>query len=716
MKKLLLSLLLLLGCLLPLRAEEELVSTLSVITVDKWKNIPHNQSYAYANPSDDGKWTLVNFNLNLEGKKGDYTRGKWTYAACGAKNTIDGSAYIYNNKPSKYKINKVVMHLATCNQTVLSKVNSITLSVLEDPEEEATAANTIKATLPKQTGSGTSATFSPSADITFEIPEELQSEKRIYKIAINYTNNTKTAGVLAFDTVKYYMNKSDKKEDWPWDAYFESKYDIYAGQSMDFNALIPTEENDPVLSYEIDGDTSTAGTLENGVFTAAENAIGQSVKINYSWESTEKWYTGSSSLTLNVIAHPKEICDVLNTTNFGFQKEDQPEYVDKTYTSIETGIVYTAHLSCNKIDDEDSEMVMTYKGSDSGIVVTDNINGYHLTRIAVSWSGATENGETIEIYGKKYSPYTEVSNLYSDEISESGYVIGIVNDPEDTDEANIDFQDAAKYIGIRSLSPGVEYINEIRLYWVKTEDEVGPSTLESPIVLVSSSITNTDETNVVDSGTLIAVQNPDNRTIDYKVYFNGDNTKFARMTDGYLNVRPGIFDDVTINPGELYTPTVVASREEDGTLVTKESVCPSFLTQPNIYLTPSFEENSSLIARQISLEVANPNAKVYYSTTKSMDNAEEYTGPVELAAGADILFWCELEADTDTRATTTYTSPAVFFQNNEAAPVSVEGIAADENAEVRYFDLQGRAVKADRLNPGIYIRIRGSKASKILVR
>lgn len=365
----------------------------------------------------------------------------------------------------------------------------------------------------------------------------------------------------------------------------------------------------------------------------------------------------------------------------------------------------------------------------AGFVVTANPNNYYLARVDVIWNSHTKTNKKLHLYGKS-SAYSKVADLYINGGALRGTEIAWIVDPDDTDEIWTSIADAYDYIGIYSGGEGAEYINAITLYWVKREAAVGPAPIEVPDVVITGTSADAEETNLLTAGTTIGIAVPENMYTSYRVYFNGNSGNWLEMPEGSILIRPGEYGSIlgipgtshpetstiTFKSGELYTPTVVAYRTADNILEEKETVCDPFLTQPAMSVTPSMAENTALVPRSVQFYVTNPAAKIYYSTTKSMDNAVAYTGPVELAAGADILFWCELEADTDTRATTTYTSPAVFFQNNEAAPVSVEGIAADENAEVRYFDLQGRAVKADRLNPGIYIRIRGSKASKILVR
>lgn len=58
-----------------------------------------------------------------------------------------------------------------------------------------------------------------------------------------------------------------------------------------------------------------------------------------------------------------------------------------------------------------------------------------------------------------------------------------------------------------------------------------------------------------------------------------------------------------------------------------------------------------------------------------------------------------------------------IFTTIEALPSSgVEGIEADVNAPVEYYNLQGQKVAAESLVPGIYVIRQGNKASKVLVK
>ena len=46
----------------------------------------------------------------------------------------------------------------------------------------------------------------------------------------------------------------------------------------------------------------------------------------------------------------------------------------------------------------------------------------------------------------------------------------------------------------------------------------------------------------------------------------------------------------------------------------------------------------------------------------------------------------------------------------------IAGIAADENAPVQYYNLNGMQVSADNMTPGVYVRRQGNTAVKVLVK
>lgn len=65
-----------------------------------------------------------------------------------------------------------------------------------------------------------------------------------------------------------------------------------------------------------------------------------------------------------------------------------------------------------------------------------------------------------------------------------------------------------------------------------------------------------------------------------------------------------------------------------------------------------------------------------------------------------------------------YVDGIEVFYNGETS--GIESVSADAevdvNAPVRYYNLNGLLLNGNQLAPGIYIRVQGSNASKILVK
>jgi hypothetical protein len=52
----------------------------------------------------------------------------------------------------------------------------------------------------------------------------------------------------------------------------------------------------------------------------------------------------------------------------------------------------------------------------------------------------------------------------------------------------------------------------------------------------------------------------------------------------------------------------------------------------------------------------------------------------------------------------------------EGETTGVESVMADQNSDVKYFNLNGVSVKADKLVPGVYIKVANGRAQKVLVK
>lgn len=126
-------------------------------------------------------------------------------------------------------------------------------------------------------------------------------------------------------------------------------------------------------------------------------------------------------------------------------------YSDWTYTSTTSGVSYAGQSA----GDKDSIQLRS-KNNNSGIVVTAN-SGSKVSSISVVWDNGTENGRTLNIYGKN-SAYTAPTDLYG---NNAGTLLGtIVKGTSTSFTITGDYE----YIGLRSDASAM-YLDSISIQW-----------------------------------------------------------------------------------------------------------------------------------------------------------------------------------------------------------------------------------------------------------
>ena len=102
--------------------------------------------------------------------------------------------------------------------------------------------------------------------------------------------------------------------------------------------------------------------------------------------------------------------------------------------------------------------------SNSGVVTT--TSGGKAKVIAVTWNAKTENGRTLNVYGKN-SAYTAATDLYNN--SNWGTLLGTIVKGTSTE---LTISGDYEYIGLRSAS-GAMYLDEIQITWSSGVDPTG---------------------------------------------------------------------------------------------------------------------------------------------------------------------------------------------------------------------------------------------------
>ena len=186
MKKVLLTLLCLMGVLGLRAAEQELAASL-LLGADNWDG---NSAYTETLTSKDGNWTLVNFNNNKNG---------WTNPSsikCGRKN-YDSTGEIITAKAIDKAIEKVTLDIYSINT---ANVSSITLYVADD--DQFTNATAVALDAPA-TGENNFTIAQPAAN-------------KFYKVEFVCTSASSN-GVVAVSGLNFYYTPSSSPVEPPVD-------------------------------------------------------------------------------------------------------------------------------------------------------------------------------------------------------------------------------------------------------------------------------------------------------------------------------------------------------------------------------------------------------------------------------------------------------------------------------------------------------------------
>ena len=260
MKKVLFTLLCLMGALGLSAAEQELAMSL-VLGADNWDG---NSAYTETQTSKDGKWTLVNFNNNKNG---------WTNPStvkCGRKNNAS-TGEIITAGPVEQAVDKVVLDIYSINT---ANVNSIKLYVADNTE--FTGATAIDLTDPA-TGENTFTVAQPAANMYYKVAIDCSSASSNGVVAVSGLNLYYTPGSAPVDPDKPDDPKDPELPDVTEgaDAISCSLFGITAGKGAGFKAYTATGTTGTVYSAILrNGNSDNAGAAPVMLMTAANDMSG----------------------------------------------------------------------------------------------------------------------------------------------------------------------------------------------------------------------------------------------------------------------------------------------------------------------------------------------------------------------------------------------------------------------------------------------------------
>ena len=141
-----------------------------------------------------------------------------------------------------------------------------------------------------------------------------------------------------------------------------------------------------------------------------------------------------------------DVTDVLTPSVIGISGSSYTTWSDVTATS---NAVYAGQSSAG------TGIQLRSSGNNSGVVTT--TSGGKVKSITVEWHNNTQNGRTLNVYGKN-SAYTQATDLYG---NNAGDLLGtIVCGTSTTIEVEGDYE----YIGLRSAGSAM-YLNSITIVW-----------------------------------------------------------------------------------------------------------------------------------------------------------------------------------------------------------------------------------------------------------
>ena len=204
-------------------------------------------------------------------------------------------------------------------------------------------------------------------------------------------------------------------------------------------------------------------------------------------------------LSCGLASFAETVTDILTASIFGVTGTGQ--YNDYSWTSKETGVKYAGQFA----KDKNNALQLRSKNSNSGIVITENTNGYKIVSIKCTVSSGSK---TWNVYADE-TAYTSASQLYA--IAANGNKIKGTSIGSNNASATIEFTgknaDKFEFAGIRSQS-GALYLTSVEITY-----ETGAGNVKDPAGLEYKTTEFTVE--VGEEFTAPELVNPNNLAVTY---------------------------------------------------------------------------------------------------------------------------------------------------------------------------------------------------------
>lgn len=769
MKKLLLSLLSVVGLSFAAAAQEPLYS----LEFNKDTNDKAVSNYtSQFNVTVNGlEFNLSAFNNNGNGAGTANSQGGnsvWTFVRCGRKNNAS-TATITTATAVTATLNKVVINAKKNKTNAKNQATSAQLLVADNDQFTDAAAYDIDV----------NSLTSSDADITIDITSP--AADKYYQIKIVMPNNNNDNGWLQINNVKFYGTAGETTK---------QSADLSFGETTEFSVNLGEAFTAPKLTYKTDGEIAYESNNE-AVAVVDENTGAVEIKgagtakITATSLATDTYYAGSASYTITV-TDPNKLPIYSSAMGADFTFEN-PENLtiwshDKTYGLKGTGYIsgktnaaeaYAVSPVLNLQQYKNANLTFknafnNYKLNGSNIPVSD-FNGY--AEIVVREAGTTEwtkladptaptsfswtfydneeislaayDGKQIQI-GFKYISTTEVAGTWEVKaINITGAKADVVKE-----DAGLKFAQLAyrAVLGAEFTAPELVNPNNLPVSYTSSNPEVATVTNDGKVKILAEGKTAitakfagndtyfeglaTYELTVItthnDLESFYGIGQNNYGVVGFEfivVYKNGSNC-YVVTRDGKASL---IFGTTSYAVGDVipagwegqYAPyggMPEIKPAGDMPAATEIAAVPE---PAEVTALSEADVNKIVILKNVVFDAATPTTGNFSGTI----TPEAVTYAEGDAATTTIAFrnnfgLASVEAGTyDVKAAVASfngTLQAYPIEFTESTTTGIEGIVVDENAPVEYFNLQG--VRVSNPENGLYIRRQGNKATKVLVK
>ena len=168
--------------------------------------------------------------------------------------------------------------------------------------------------------------------------------------------------------------------------------------------------------------------------------------------------------SVETVTKPASTSDKLNLAFTGIPAE-QTGYADWSDKTDASGAVYAGQSARGN-----SSIQLRSKNSNSGIVST--TSGGKIQSIKVTWNSATDNGRTLDIYGKNeaYNAASELYNTSGSSSKQGTKIASLTYSADGGATQTVTIEGDYAYIGIRS-NDGAQYVDSIEIEWANGSGE-----------------------------------------------------------------------------------------------------------------------------------------------------------------------------------------------------------------------------------------------------